>query len=94
MSKQVYYRQCHLKRDNKDGSFSEQTSYIPEPYCVKGKVLKLRDSEGVWENGWVVEFAGEHRRLDEDLPDVHKEIRGHRNSTGDSDKYTTQALCD
>lgn len=93
MSKQTYYRQCRMRKDNKDGSYSEQVSYIPEPFCKVGKVLKLRDEEGVWDNGWVVEFASEHKRLEEDLPDVHKDRKNHRKATGDSDKWTTQALC-
>ena len=42
-----YYRQCRMRKNLKNGSYSEQTNYIPEPFCVKGKVLKLRDHEGV-----------------------------------------------
>ena len=83
MSKKVYYRQCHLVRPTKTGKM-EQTSYIPEPYCVLGKVLKLRDENGEWENGWIVERASNHKRLDEELPDPHKEIKEHRKATGDS----------
>ena len=71
-----------MRKDNKDGSYSEQVSYIPEPYCVKGKVLKLRDYTGEWDNGWIVTFASENRILEP--PDVHKEIKGHRKKTGDS----------
>lgn len=93
MSKHVFYRQCRLRKDYKNGSYSEQVSYIPEPFCVKGKVLKLRDADGVWDNGWVVMSASENRHADEELPDVHKSLRGHRKQTGDSDKWTTQALC-
>ena len=55
--------------------------------------MKLRDHVGVWDNGWVVETVNEGRHLDEDLPDVHKSLRGHRKATGDSDKWTTEALC-
>ncbi len=86
MSKQVYYRQCRMRKDHKNGNYSEQVSYIPEPFCVKDKVLKLRDSEGNWDNGWVVTEVSSHRRLDDDLPDPHQEIKGHRKATGDSEK--------
>lgn len=68
MRKKVFYRQCRLKKDNKDGSTSHQTSYIPEPFCVEGKVLKLKDNEGVWDNGWIVEWASENRT--EEVPDT------------------------
>lgn len=86
MSKSIFYRQCQLRKDNKDGSYMEQVSYIPEPYCQEGKVVKLRDSEGVWDNGWVVISASQHRHEDNELPDIHKAIRGHRQATGDSSK--------
>lgn len=78
MSKKTYYRQCRLKKGN-----AEQVSYIPEPFCTEGRVLRLRDDNGVWTDGWLVTFAGKHRV--EDLPDLHKEIRGHRKATGDSE---------
>jgi hypothetical protein len=56
MNKETFYRQCHLKRH--DGW--EQTSYIPEPFCVVGKVLKLRENDE-WTDGWKVISAGERR---------------------------------
>ena len=62
----------------------EQTSYIPEPFCVVGKVLKLRDEDGEWNDGWIVETAGKDRVDGDRLPDYHKEIKGHRQATGDS----------
>ena len=84
MSKGVYYRQCRLRKNHENKEYSEQVSYIPEPFCVKGKVLKLRDAKNTWEDGWKVMEVSAHRRLDEDMPDIHKEIRGHRKATGDS----------
>lgn len=53
----LHYRQCHLKK--KDGNATlEQVSWIPEPFCVVGKVLKLKDDHGNWDDGWKVVFAG------------------------------------
>ncbi len=86
MSNKIFYRQCRMKKEYKNGSSSEQVSYIPESYCQVGRVLKLRDAEGVWDNGWVVTSVSEHRHEDNELPDTHKAIRGHRNATGDSMK--------
>jgi hypothetical protein len=77
MSKTTYYRQCRLQRGN-----CHQVSWIPEPYCVKDKVLKLKNSDGVWENGWVVKGAGTNRITD--VPHAEGLIRAHRKATGDS----------
>lgn len=51
------YRQCRLERKTENGVCC-QVSWIPVPYCVKGKVLKLR-SNGIWENGWEVISASD-----------------------------------
>ncbi len=82
MSKEHYFRQCRLKKLTEKG-YLEQTSYIPEPFCVVGKIIKLR-SENIWVDGWQVIEASDVRVEDSDLPDLHKEIRGHRKNTGDS----------
>jgi hypothetical protein len=84
--KQIYYRQCRLHKTNNDGASLEQTSYIPEPYCTVGKVLKLKDADGKWDDGWVVTLAHPERRLAEDLPDPHNDIKHHRLATGDSER--------
>lgn len=51
------YRQCRLRKKTPDG-YMETTSWIPEPYCVIGKTLKLKDDD-VWTDGWVVMMASE-----------------------------------
>lgn len=84
-NRKVGYRQCRLKRTLKE-STCHQTSYIPEPFCVEGKVLKLKNSNGEWENGWVVEQASSHRVEHDELPDAHQEIKSHRKATGDSQR--------
>jgi len=81
----VYYKQCRLRKDYKDGSYSEQVSYIPEPFCVKNKVLKLKEGS-TWDNGWVVTFVSKDRVEGGKLPDSHVQIKGHRKATGDSEK--------
>jgi hypothetical protein len=60
MSKELFYRQCRLQKRVGDTT-SEQVSFIPEPYGVVGKILKLRDGDGVWDDGWVVVAAGERQ---------------------------------
>lgn len=67
----------------------EQTSWIPDKFAVVGKVLKLRDEDGNWENGWIVKSAG--NRLEESqIPDYHSLIKGHRKMTGDSEPKKKQ----
>lgn len=61
------YRQCRLRKDYKDGSYTEQVSYIPEPFCKEGRVLKLRDPRtNTWDNGWVVTWVSEHSHTGSD----------------------------
>jgi len=47
-------------KKTKEGE-SHTTSYIPEPFCEVGRVLKLRNEGGEWDDGWVVKSAGERR---------------------------------
>lgn len=54
MSKTKFYRQCVLQRGN-----STQVSHIPEEYAIVGHILKLRDDNDVWEDGWLVKSAGD-----------------------------------
>jgi hypothetical protein len=84
MAKTIFYRQCSLKKES-----SSTISWIPEQFAVLGKVLKLKDDQGVWENGWVVE-AVYGRREESQLPDSHRETKQHRKNTGDDLPKTTQ----
>jgi hypothetical protein len=76
MGKAIFYRQCLLKKGT-----LVTTSWIPEKFAVLGKVLKLKDDDGSWDNGWVVEAV--YGRLEESkLPDSHREIRKLGTRTG------------
>ena len=80
MAKKVNYRQCHLKK--KDGTHVwEQVSWIPEPYCVVGKVLKLRDSDGNWDDGWKVVSAGSHVQSEQEVNTNSRQHLKHRLAT-------------
>lgn len=83
MAKQTYYKQCRLQKPTERGVM-EQTSWIPEKFATEGKVLKLKDGDGNWEDGWIVKTAGTHRLEEKMLPDYHDEIKGHRRATGDA----------
>jgi hypothetical protein len=42
--------QCLLRNGN-----LERTSFLPTQFAVAGKILKLKDDEGEWKDGWKVE---------------------------------------
>jgi hypothetical protein len=83
MSKKINYCQCRLQKTGK-GVHWEQTSFIPEEFAVEGKIIKLRDKEGVWDDGWeVMETGAVHS--EDNMPDWHSEIKHHRKNTGDAE---------
>lgn len=61
-------------------------TWVPEKFAVMGKVLKLRDDDDVWDNGWVVINCGGNRLAEELVPDYYDLIKGHRQATGDAIK--------
>ncbi len=80
------YTQCALRKGS-----SEQISFIPTKFANLNKVLKLKDAEGNWDDGWVV--VGKGATVDEKhLPDSHSEIKAHRRATGDSMKKSVSRL--
>jgi len=75
----MQYTQCMLEKGN-----MRQVSWIPSKFAVVNAILKLRDSEGIWEDGWKVTFAG--TATDEKfVPDTHAAIKSHwKNTSGAS----------
>ena len=78
-----YYRQCRMVREVSETYRTVHTAWIPEKYSVVDSVIKIKFDVD-WIDGWVVEFVGEARREEKQLPDHRKTIRSHRNTTGDS----------
>lgn len=83
MKTNVKYRQCTMRR-SMDACSVATTSYIPQQYAKLGKVLKLKDSQDMWVDGWVVEKVGASIIDSGELPNYRKAIRNHRKLTGDS----------
>lgn len=52
MPKSEFYIQCQLKRGT-----TQQVSWLPEKYAIKGKFLELKENDK-WENGWEVMSLG------------------------------------
>ncbi len=83
MTRNVKYAQCAMRRIVA-GASVVTTSYIPTQFAKVGRVLKLKDSDDRWVDGWVVETVGDKIVESERLPDHRKAIRNHRKSTGDN----------
>jgi hypothetical protein len=81
MAKETLYQQCKLVHP---GQNKHQTSWIPSQFAVVGKVLKLKNDDDEWEDGWVVESAGTRRLTNDQLPSWSQVVRAHRRATGDS----------
>lgn len=75
------YKQCKLVKKTHQGQL-ETVSWIPDKFANIGGVIKLKNDDGEWDDGWVVMSASEDT-VDEP-PDYRKSIRAHRNRTGDS----------
>ena len=84
MARDVFYRQCRLVKRTATGELA-QVSWLPEPYTSAGRVVKLRDDDGAWDDGWVIRSAGPNRLAADQLPDFHELSKAHRRATGDAD---------
>lgn len=78
------YRQCLLRKRIDDVTTQTQVTWLPNRYAVQGRILKLRNPDGIWVDGWVVKVAGADSVPESRLPDAHAAIRSHRSRTGDS----------
>lgn len=76
----MLYSQCTLVKRIPEGTRTT-VAYIPSKYATVGKYVKIRQCNGMWENGWEVTFAGEPTKHP---MDYRKAIRNHRHNTGDS----------
>lgn len=77
------FSQCKLVRKTPTGHI-QNVAWIPSKFAIQGNFVKIKNNEGDWVNGWKVEVAGSSKIEEKHLPDWHKGVRGHRNSTGDS----------
>lgn len=53
------YTQCHLEKAVLGGKRLLETAFIPTRYAKLGKFLKLKQEDGIWNNGWKVTFVGQ-----------------------------------
>jgi hypothetical protein len=84
MARDVFFRQCRLVKRTATGEL-RLVSWIPEPFASAGRVVKLRDDAGDWDDGWVVREAGANRLTASQLPDFHQLSKAHLRATGDAE---------
>jgi len=58
MSKTAYYCQCLLERGHFSGTMST-VSYLPEEFAIQGNVVKLKNDDDIWTDGWIVQKVGD-----------------------------------
>lgn len=75
MKKQIYYRQCVLKKQS-----VTTTSWLPEKFAKQGKVLKLKN-DGVWDNGWKVDQVGSRRVLEDEVRERSQDYKHQREAS-------------
>ena len=83
MKKRMIYRQCGLRQDLGNDRSYFQRSYIPEKFARLNQVVRLRNADDQWDDGWQVVSIGNSVAACE-LPDSHRQIKSHRQQTGDS----------
>ena len=83
MKTRMFYRQCTLRKQRSASAVSEIVSYVPAKFARVSKTLRLKQTDGSWDDGWQVESVG-HELCDADLPDAHRGVKHHRQSTGDA----------
>ena len=80
--KNLRYCQCVLEKRNHVASVSKQVAFIPKQFAVVSRSIRIKSDCGTWENGWVVKSVGAEM-AENQLPDSHAQIKGHRMNTGD-----------
>lgn len=68
MKNNEIYRQCRLVKRLRDGQ-SVQMSYLPEEFAREGRIVKLRNEQGDWDDGWVISLVGREMKS-EDLHEI------------------------
>jgi uncharacterized membrane protein YGL010W len=69
MNKTDYYCQCTLEKYAKNYT-ATKVSFIPEQFAFAGNVLKLKNEDGEWVEGWIVQLVG--HKVDADFVESHE----------------------
>lgn len=84
-TKNLKYCQCVLERQNSESSVSRQVAFIPKEHARVAHSVRIKNDDGSWEAGWIVKSVGVEM-TENQLPDSHAQIKGHRLNTGDASR--------
>ncbi len=78
MKRNELYRQCRLVKKIRDGE-QIQTSYIPAEFAREGRIVKVREADGGWDDGWVIRVVGGSLTKDQliALERAHRQFERH-----------------
>jgi hypothetical protein len=82
--KNTFYRQCRLTKTVGPAT-CVVVSWIPDQFAKLDNVVRLRDADKVWDDGWVVREVGRTRLAEADVPDFHELSKAHLRATGDAE---------
>jgi hypothetical protein len=71
-----FFQQCVLTQDT-----TTIVTWLPEKFCKVGRKLQLKDNDK-WSAVWIVNYVNPDKT--DNPPDYRKQIRKHRENTGDS----------
>jgi hypothetical protein len=57
MKRNELYRQCRLVKKIRGGE-AIQASYLPAEFAREGRIVKFREEDGGWDDGWVIRVVG------------------------------------
>jgi len=76
------YKQCVLEMRKDNGSVLINTTWLPEKYAVKGKILELKNRDtGEWTKTWKVTMVGTQELTQEQVIKQSRWHANHRNAT-------------
>ncbi|MBD3406186.1 MAG: hypothetical protein GF411_08755 [Candidatus Lokiarchaeota archaeon] len=77
----IYYKQCLMVRVLEDKK-EILTSWIPEKYAIRGKVIKLQNRESKeWTDGWEIILVGTRRREEKEVIERGQDYKKTRKSS-------------
>lgn len=80
MNKEIFYKQCILKKLVKKDTYRILTSWIPEKYAVKDAYLRLKNDDE-WEDGWKVISVSDIKKPEKYLVEKERDYKTHRKIT-------------
>lgn len=73
----TYYRQCKLAKGD-----TKRIAWIPSKFAKFGTVIKIKDDNGEWNDGWTVEHVS-MKETDEEFLVKHERDYKHQREVSD-----------